>query len=118
MFREKRQSASRMRHNLAWKNEDPFLKWEVLNPNSKRKGILMAVQFTREALVPIAGMADSREPLDELRDRVERAVQRFRSAPLTPQSFLDLENELDRLTQDACRQILEQEANRAEPDDK
>jgi hypothetical protein len=107
-----------MRHNLALKNEDPFLKWEVLKPNSQRKGILMAVQFTREPLVPIAGIADSRAPLDELRERVERAVQRFRSVPVTPQSFLDLENELDRLTKDACRQILEQEANRAEPDDK
>jgi hypothetical protein len=55
--------------------------------------------------------------LDEFKRRVDESVQRFRSAPVTPRSFLDLEKELAGLANDACRQLLEREANGAEPDD-
>jgi hypothetical protein len=57
------------------------------------------------------------EPLDELRNRVAEAVQRFRGEAVTPQRFLDLENALKAAAEDACRQVLEREANRLEADD-
>ncbi len=55
--------------------------------------------------------------LDDFQERVNQCVQRFRSAAVTPRSFLDLENELAALAADACRQVLEREANRLEPED-
>jgi hypothetical protein len=59
-----------------------------------------------------------KEPLDEFGKRVAAAVQRFQSDPVTPQRFLELENELQAASAETCRQILEREANRLEPDDK
>jgi hypothetical protein len=63
-------------------------------------------------------LALSGGPLDEFKNHVQAIVQRFQSAPVTPQRFLELENELKTAAQNACRQILEQEANRLEPEDK
>jgi hypothetical protein len=58
------------------------------------------------------------EPLDKLRRRLDESVQRFRSQPVTPQRFLELENAIHGAAAEACRQVLEREANRLEPDDK
>jgi hypothetical protein len=58
------------------------------------------------------------EPCAEFQTRVHEAVQRFRGTPVTPQTFLNLENELHAFAAEACRQILEREANRLEPEDK
>lgn len=78
----------------------------------------MALQLTRGCRAPTSAIAKPKDPVDELKPQVAEAVQRFRSKPVTPQSFFDLENELAALAADACRQVLEQEANRLEPDDK
>ena len=78
----------------------------------------MVVKITRPRLVPTSAIATPGDPLDELKQRVEEAVQRFRGAPVTPRSFLDLENELAGRAAEACRQVLEREANRSEADDK
>lgn len=78
----------------------------------------MVVKITRPRRVPTRAIAVLGEPLDELKQRVAEAVQRFHSAAVTPRSFLDLENELAALAAEACRQVLEREANAAEPDDK
>jgi hypothetical protein len=77
----------------------------------------MVIQVTRTRPVPTRAIASLEEPLSQLRQRVHEAVQRFRAVPVTPRSFLDLENELAALMQEAARQILEQEANGLEPDD-
>lgn len=66
----------------------------------------------------IATAAGPGEPLDDFRERVDEAVQHFRSQPVTPQRFLEFENVLQNLAAEACRQVLEREANRLEPDDK
>lgn len=58
------------------------------------------------------------EPLDELKKRVQEARRRFHSEAVTPQRFLELENELKAGANDACRQVLEREVNRLEPEDK
>lgn len=67
--------------------------------------------------IPDAGVEPS-DACDEFRRRLEEAVGRFRGMPVTPQTFLNLENELQAAAAEACRQILEREANRLEPDDK
>jgi hypothetical protein len=58
------------------------------------------------------------DPPDTFRKRLEEALRRFHSRPVTPQRFLELENELKAAADDTCRQVLEQEANRLEADDK
>jgi hypothetical protein len=78
----------------------------------------MVVKRTRSPLLPTSAIATPDEPLDGLKERVEECVRRFRTAPVTPQRFLNLENELHAAAEDACRQILEREANRLEPEDK
>ncbi len=78
----------------------------------------MLVKFTRSGLVPTREIATPCDPADEFKERAEECVQRFRSEPVTPQSFCALENELKTLADDACRQMLEREANRSESDDK
>jgi len=78
----------------------------------------MVVKITRAHVAPPIAIAVHGDPLDELKQRVEEAVQRFRSAAVMPRSFLNLENELAALAANACRQVLEREANGAEPDDK
>jgi hypothetical protein len=70
----------------------------------------------RTRAIPAAALPG--EPLDELKQRLDETVQRFRGAAVTPQRFLDLENELKAAADDACRQILEREANHLETDDR
>lgn len=65
-----------------------------------------------------ATAAPRAEPLDEFQRRVGAAVQRFRSEPVTPQRFLELEEALQAAAAETCRQVLEAEANRLEPADK
>jgi len=78
----------------------------------------MVVKITRVRVTPTRAVAVPGDPLDELKQHVAEAVQRFRSEPVTPRSFLDLENALAGLAKDACRQILEREGNGAEPAEK
>jgi hypothetical protein len=66
----------------------------------------------------IATVATPSEALDELKKRVDEALQRFRGEAVTPQRFLALENALRGAADDACRQVLEREANRLEADDR
>src|SRR5262245_33373071 len=89
-------------------------------PKLARKGILMHLKITDSRCLRTRAITRGYpgEPLDELTKRVQDAVQRFRSASVTPQSFLDLENALHAASAEACRQVLEREANRLEPDDK
>src|SRR5216683_3231699 len=85
-----------------------------------RKGILMLVKITRPRSLrtrAIPTVARPGEPLEELKQRVDQAVQGFRGEAVTPR-FLDLENTLKAAADDACRQLLEQEANRLEADDR
>ena len=58
------------------------------------------------------------EPVDELQRRLDALVQDFRSEPATPQRFLELEQALHAAATQMCRQVLEREANRLEPDDR
>jgi hypothetical protein len=81
----------------------------------------MVVKITRRRFAPtraIATPAAVGEPLDDFRKCVNEVVQRFRSEPVTPQRFLDLENALHAAAAETCRQVLEREANRLEPDDR
>jgi hypothetical protein len=78
----------------------------------------MVIHSTRAQLVPTSATATVVDPLDGFQERLQQCVQRFRSATVTPRSFLDLENELATLAADVCRQVLEREANRLESEDK
>jgi hypothetical protein len=81
----------------------------------------MVIQITRgrvEATRAVATPVPPAEPLDEFPRRVEAIVQHFRSEAVTPQRFLELENALHVAAAETCRQVLEREANRLEPDDK
>lgn len=57
-------------------------------------------------------------PLDQLGLATETALQKFHAGPCTPQSFFDLEQNLGAAMKEAARQILEQQANRLEPQHK
>jgi hypothetical protein len=104
--------------------EDSFLKWEVQKTKLPRKGILMVVKITRSggaqarAIASPSTLDAADRPLEELSKRVADIVQGFRSRPVTPQRFLELENALQAAAAEACRHVLEQETNRLEPDDK
>lgn len=78
----------------------------------------MVVKFTGSGLVPTRENATLDASGGEFDKRVEDCLQRFRSGPVTPQSFCDLENELKTISDDVCRQVLEREVNRLEADDK
>jgi hypothetical protein len=69
---------------------------------------------TRAILTAAAGG----EPGDDFGKRVAELVQGFRSGPVTPQRFLEFENALHAAAADMCRQVLEQEANSLEPNEK
>jgi hypothetical protein len=58
------------------------------------------------------------DPLDEFKKRLTETVQRFQTEPVTPQRFLDFENALQAAAAETCRQVLEREMNRLEPDAK
>jgi hypothetical protein len=81
----------------------------------------MLVKITRSHGVQTsANTAPARpdDPLDEFKKHVEEIVSHFRGAAATPQRFLQLENGLQAAATEACRQILEGEANRLEPEHK
>lgn len=77
----------------------------------------MVTKVTPSGRFPTSPITSLAEVLDVLQRRLHEAVQQFRQTPVTPRSFLALENELAALTQQACGQVLELEANRAESDD-
>src|SRR5439155_7006035 len=77
----------------------------------------MVVKITRAHVAPPIAIAVHGDPLDELKQRVEEAVQRFRSAAVTPRSFLNLENELAALAANGCRQQDTFQKRLSRPDD-
>src|SRR5207302_249599 len=86
-----------------------------------RKGILMVIKVTRARVAQTRAIATPvvpGEPLEDFSKRVEDIIQRFRSEPVTPQRLLVLENALHSAAAETCRQVLEQEVNRLEPEDK
>jgi hypothetical protein len=81
----------------------------------------MLVKITRKRGLPtraIPIVAAPVEPLDAFKKRHDEIVESFRSKPVTPQRFLELENALKAAADDTCRQVLEREVNRLEADDK
>jgi hypothetical protein len=81
----------------------------------------MLVKITRKRGLrtrAIPTVATPVEPIDAFNKRRDEIVERFRSEPVTPQRFLELENALKAAADDTCRQILEREAKRLEADDK
>jgi hypothetical protein len=81
----------------------------------------MVVKNTRKPFMQTSATAMAATtggPLDAFRKRVDEIVERFRAEPVTPQRFLDLENGLFAAASEACRCVVEQEANRLEGDDK
>jgi hypothetical protein len=80
----------------------------------------MVVKLTRQRglRTEAIGVTPPGEALDAFQRRVDEVVERFRSEAVTPQRFLDLENALHTAAAEACRQVVEREANRLEADDK
>jgi len=78
----------------------------------------MAVKFTRARIDSTREISPPGDPCDEFMKGVEDRVQCFHNNPVTPQSALHLENELEALAKETCRQILERELNRVESNDK
>jgi hypothetical protein len=81
----------------------------------------MVVKITRQRGLrteAIVGVATAAEPLEAFQQRLDEVVERFRREPVTPQRFLDLENALHAAAAEACRQVVEREANCLEADDK
>lgn len=58
------------------------------------------------------------DPLQRLRTAIDTRLHQFRHEPVTPQAAFDLEKDLQRLFDVAGAEILQQEFNRLEPDDK
>jgi hypothetical protein len=77
----------------------------------------MVVKNTRWPLGPTSATGAA-EPVDAFRKRVDEIVERFRAEPVTPQQMLELENALHAAAMDACRVVVEREANRLEGDDR
>ena len=78
----------------------------------------MALKFTRPRFVSTREIPASNDPCDTFKREIDPCRQRFRNRPVTPQSALDLENELKAVADEVCRQIYEAELNRLEPDDR
>src|SRR5207302_11310632 len=76
-----------------------------------RKGILMAIKFTRPRYISTREIPAPSDPCDGFLKAVEECVKRFRGEAVTPQSAVDLENTLAAVAMEACRQILERELN-------
>jgi hypothetical protein len=55
------------------------------------------------------------DPVVEFREHFDRRVQQFRGSPVTPRSFSELEKDLETLSQEMARKLLEDEVNRLEP---
>lgn len=58
------------------------------------------------------------DPIRRLRTEIDNRLHQFRHAPVTPQAAFDLEKDLQRFFDVAGAEILQQEFNRLEPDDK
>src|SRR5436190_12436837 len=85
------------------------------------KGIPMVIKVTpkggsRTRAIPVE--KTTVDPCDAFRQEVGEILRSFGSEAVTPQRFLELENALKAVADEACRQILEREANRLEGDDK
>jgi len=81
----------------------------------------MLVKITRPRWQPTRAITTASTPdqsLNEFNKRVHEVMERCRRQPMTPQSFLKFENELKAVGDEVCRQLIEQEANRLESDDK
>ena len=81
----------------------------------------MPVKFTHPGFVAtrvVPTLATLDDLLDGFCKAVQECVQRFHGVPVTPQTTLVLENELQAIAKETCRQTFELELNRLEPDDK
>jgi hypothetical protein len=78
----------------------------------------MALKFTRPRFVSTREIPAPTDPCDGFKKGVAECVERFRGEPVTPQIALTLENALEAVAKETCRQLLERELNRVEPDDK
>src|SRR5271163_3210632 len=78
----------------------------------------MLVKFTRSGVVKTGEIVELANPVAEFAKGLEERQQRFHSEPAKPQSLLALENDLQQLANDMLRQVLEQELNRLESNDK
>ena len=81
----------------------------------------MLVKITRTRWQPARANTTAATPdetLTAFKQRIHEVMERFRRQPVTPQSFLKFENELKAVGDEVCRQLIEQEANRLESDDK
>lgn len=78
----------------------------------------MALQFTRPRFVATREIPALTDPCDGFKKGVEECVERFRGEPVTPQNAVNLENALEAVAKEACRQVLERELNRLEPEHK
>ena len=78
----------------------------------------MAVKFTRSGFVSTREISTPSDPCDAFKSHIDQCRQCFRDRPVTPQSALELENELKAVADEVCRQIYEGELNRLEPDDR
>jgi hypothetical protein len=58
------------------------------------------------------------QALHEFGQRLKEIIGHFRREPVNPQRFLELENGLLVAAAETCRQVLEQEANRLEPEER
>jgi hypothetical protein len=81
----------------------------------------MLVKITRKRGLrtrAIPAVVTAVEPCNYFQESVDEIVQRFRSEPVTPKRFMELENALRGAADEACRQVLEREANGCEAEDK
>lgn len=84
----------------------------------------MVVHITRPSVAvarEIASPDMPRVPLDpgrQFQELLEESLEKFRQQPVTPLRLFAFENELQAAANDVCRQVLEEELNRLEGDDK
>lgn len=79
----------------------------------------MLVKHTQRPVASTSAVATAADdPADAFRRRTDAIVERFRTAAVTPQRFLELENDLHAAATEACRCLLQREANRLEADDR
>ncbi len=64
---------------------------------------------------PLAAELPVSDPVVEFREQFAKRLQQFRASPVTPRSFSELENDLETLSQEMARKLLEAEVNRLEP---
>jgi hypothetical protein len=78
----------------------------------------MLAKFTRFGVAETREIAEPGDPVAEFAERLEGCFRQFRNEPVTPPNVLALENALGQLANDLLRQVLEEELNRLEIDDK